>query len=95
MIENQDLEEVICKEILLGELLKIEFHSILSLEEFLSSRGRRKEYIEEIFDRTSMKAKTFKRKEEIVNSLEQKLFRNIRNNRQAREIMKELAGYGI
>lgn len=86
----ENLEEKICNKILLGELLKIEFCSILSLEEFLSSRGRRKEYIEEIFYRTSMKAKTFKRKEEIVNSLEQKLFRNIRNNKKAREILKEL-----
>lgn len=86
----EDLEEKICSKILLQELLKINFNSSISLEEFLNSFGRRVEYIEEVTERGGLAKLSFVKKQYFVRSQEQKLFRSIRNNKKAREIMKEL-----
>ena len=90
MIENQDLEETICKEILLGELLKIEFCSLISLEEYINSFSGRREYVEEIAKKKGLAKLSFVKKQYFVRTQEERLFRSIRNSKKAREIMKEL-----
>ena len=86
----ENLEEVICNGILIKELLKIKFNSLISLEEFLNSIGRRREFVEEVAERRGLAKQSFVRKQDFVRSQEQRLFRAIRRNKRAREIMKEL-----
>ena len=91
MLETKmDLEEVICREILMNELLEIKFNSLISLEEFLDSFGRKREYVEEVAEKQGLAKQSFVRKQYFVRSQEQRLFRSIRNNKKARQIMKEL-----
>lgn len=86
----ENLEEVICNGILMEELLEIKFNSLISLEEYINSSGRRREYVEEVAKRMGLMKQSFVRKQDFVRSQEERLFRSIRNNKRAREIMKEL-----
>lgn len=91
----ENLEEVICNDILFNELLKIKFNSLISLEEYINSSSRRREYIEEVAYRQGLSKLSFVKKQYFVRSQEQRLFRAIRNSKKARELLRELAGYGI
>ena len=83
--------EEVEKAILWQEFLELELpNSKISIKEFIEGRKDRRAYILEVFDRSGLKAKTFKAKADYVRSMEQKLFRCIRNNKRARELAYEL-----
>ena len=86
----ENLEDKVCNEVLLKELLEIKFNSLISLQEFVNSFGRRREYTEEVAERMGLAKQSFVRKQDFVRSQEQRLFRSIRNSKKAREILKEL-----
>ena len=91
----EDLENEICSKILMEELLKIKFNSLINLREFLDSIGRRREYVEDVAKRRGLAKQSFVKKQYFVRSQEERLFRSIRNSKKARELLRELAGYGI
>ena len=86
----EDIEEVE-KAILLEQFIEIEFpNSKVSVKEYLRRGEDWDGYVLKIFDRTGLKAKTFRAKVDVVKGIEQKLFRLIRNNKRARELAYEL-----